>query len=401
MAPSKSDSSRVAAILNKTTDRRSSVIATHQHQPRSAWEVSSVDQLVSYVNEDPEDFWRMIKTLREERDEMRTIAEWYTELKKAKTAIEEQLENALEDVSNANDRASEWRDRNRDLHTRLNEVTRQILDDEQDDIPADVPARDKKATQQPKAEKSSKLPDPPMFSDGIKVKWDDWYAKMVGKLAGNADHYPTEELKIEYVCLRVEGDASDYTLARRFSGCLSPYTHHTQVFEDLAEVYEDSDRIANSDRQLHDLQMDSSDKFIDFYSQYVRLSTIIGTPAHLQIGGLVRKLPDRLRKLAQSHNPPFTSLKLLKESLLRMDNTQRSEYQQALTKSTTRDKAKKGLSSSLSSRAMKSPVTSVTASVPGILKPVTSGLTRKTESKYGCYKCGKLDHMARECKEEH
>lgn len=87
MPPPKMDH-RVTAILNETTDRRSSVVATHQRQPRSAWEVSSIEQLVGYVNKEPEDFWDMVTTLRAERDEMRQITEWYTELKEMKTALE-------------------------------------------------------------------------------------------------------------------------------------------------------------------------------------------------------------------------------------------------------------------------------------------------------------------------
>ena len=125
-----------------------------------------------------------------------------------------------------------------------------------------------------KREKSTKLPDPPIFSDNIKVKWDDWYAKIIRKLTINTDYYLTEIARIEYIILRIEGDTIDYTLARRLRNYLNLYRLHTEIFEDLAKVYKDLDRITNSDREYIALQIDTIGKFIEFYSKYVRLGAI-------------------------------------------------------------------------------------------------------------------------------
>ena len=125
-----------------------------------------------------------------------------------------------------------------------------------------------------KREKSTKLPDPPIFSDNIKVKWDDWYAKIIRKLTINTDYYLTETARIKYIILRIEGDTIDYTLARRLRNYLNLYRLHTEIFEDLAKVYKDLDRIANSDREYTALQIDTIGKFIEFYSKYVRLEAI-------------------------------------------------------------------------------------------------------------------------------
>ena len=127
-----------------------------------------------------------------------------------------------------------------------------------------------------KREKSTKLPDPPIFSDNIKVKWDDWYAKIIRKLTINTDYYLTEIARIEYIILRIEGNTIDYTLARRLRNYPNLYRLHTEIFEDLAEVYEDLDRIANSNREYTALQIDTTGKFIEFYSKYVRLGAICG-----------------------------------------------------------------------------------------------------------------------------
>ena len=125
-----------------------------------------------------------------------------------------------------------------------------------------------------KREKSTKLPDPPIFSDNIKVKWDDWYAKIIRKLTINTDYYLTEIARIEYIILRIEGNTIDYTLARRLRNYLNLYRLHTEIFENLAKVYKDLDRIANSNREYIALQIDTTGKFIEFYSKYVRLEAI-------------------------------------------------------------------------------------------------------------------------------
>ena len=97
---------------------------------------------------------------------------------------------------------------------------------------------------------------------------------MIRKLTINTDYYLTEISRIEYIILRIEGDTIDYTLARRLRNYLNLYRLHTEIFEDLAKVYKDLDRITNSDREYIALQINTIGKFIEFYSKYVRLEAI-------------------------------------------------------------------------------------------------------------------------------
>jgi hypothetical protein len=55
--------------------------------------------------------------------------------------------------------------------------------------------------------KSSKLPDPPVFTDGIDLAFDTWKIQMNGKLMTNADHYVDEKAHMHYVFNRTRGDA--------------------------------------------------------------------------------------------------------------------------------------------------------------------------------------------------
>jgi len=58
--------------------------------------------------------------------------------------------------------------------------------------------------------KSTKLPDPPILTDGKDPKFDDWLSKMENKLLANEDHYPNEAMHMAYVQNCVGGTAADH-----------------------------------------------------------------------------------------------------------------------------------------------------------------------------------------------
>jgi hypothetical protein len=93
-----------------------------------------------------------------------------------------------------------------------------------------------------RVQKSSKIPDPPVFKDGVTLTFDAWKRAVRNKLRSNADHYPIEEAKLGYVLSRVEQPASD--LLEPYlddddddAAAAAPLTTHTQVFDALERVY--------------------------------------------------------------------------------------------------------------------------------------------------------------------
>ena len=219
---------------------------------------------------------------------------------------------------------------------------------------------------------------------------------MIRKLTINTDHYLIEIARIEYIILRIEGNTIDYTLARRLRNYPNPYRLHTEIFEDLAKVYKDLDRITNSDREYIALQIDTIGKFIEFYSKYVRLGAIYKHSNDVLIRQIFLKLPIRLKNRLEGHDK-FSSIKAIKEFLIEVDNTQRVEYQQKLILSAIQVKTKLGKDSLLPSRAIKiiTPSNIYTKPIP------TTTLTRKAKTKYSYYKYGNVDYIARDYKEEH
>ena len=90
-------------------------------------------------------------------------------------------------------------------------------------------------------DKSSKLPDPPVFTDGKNLTWEVWETKIWDKLEVNADYYPTALSQIAYVASCVEGDAAEHIHGRRQDGAAKPYTSVNKLLEHLAGIYEDQD----------------------------------------------------------------------------------------------------------------------------------------------------------------
>ena len=55
--------------------------------------------------------------------------------------------------------------------------------------------------------KTTKIPDPPMLTDGKEPQFEDWLLLMTQKLAANADHFDNSQLRMAYVASRCEGKA--------------------------------------------------------------------------------------------------------------------------------------------------------------------------------------------------
>jgi hypothetical protein len=65
---------------------------------------------------------------------------------------------------------------------------------------------------------------------------------MRNKLKANADHYPTDELKIAYTESRTDGEAALHITPRIRETALNRFETADEVLDLLSQVYGDSDR---------------------------------------------------------------------------------------------------------------------------------------------------------------
>jgi len=90
--------------------------------------------------------------------------------------------------------------------------------------------------------KSTKLLDPPILTDGKEPAYDDWLAKMQSKLEANQDHFPTQALQIGYIQSRIAGTAALHINPRLRLTVVNKFKTIEEVFEVLDKVFSDLDR---------------------------------------------------------------------------------------------------------------------------------------------------------------
>ena len=91
-------------------------------------------------------------------------------------------------------------------------------------------------------EKSEKIPDPPILTDGKTPTFEDWLLQMEDKLAGNADRYPTPELRLIYVKSRCGGRAAEHIISRSRSKAMNKYRDAADIFDHLKILFPDANR---------------------------------------------------------------------------------------------------------------------------------------------------------------
>ena len=170
---------------------------------------------------------------------------------------------------------------NTELIDQLNEITNQLYEAQRKPIDSSKLRK----------EVSKKVPNPFIFTETDDPSWNNWLSQMNNKLDVNNDWYPNVSSKIIYVLSKLEDKLDRQTINRRIRGYTNPYTSHEEIIEKLADIYEDSNRKNNLDRQLDALQMSNDQTFIDFYSEFIRLETTL----NIDKKTLLRYLKNKIR----------------------------------------------------------------------------------------------------------
>ena len=114
--------------------------------------------------------------------------------------------------------------------------------------------------------KSTKIPDPPILTDGEEPTFNNWKIQMTGKLSVNADHFGDEQARITYVFGRTGGNAQKHLNPRISPSSVDPFTTANDMIQHLADIYEDPFCVQNARRDYRKLTMRSTETFTDFYT---------------------------------------------------------------------------------------------------------------------------------------
>ena len=100
---------------------------------------------------------------------------------------------------------------------------------------------------------------------------DVWESKMVKKLTANADHYPTETLRMAYINSRVDREAYKHLAARSRIGARKPFAMAEEMFKVLQKAYGDVNRKHTAMNKFRDLKMTKD--FNSFWAKFQVLTS--------------------------------------------------------------------------------------------------------------------------------
>lgn len=143
--------------------------------------------------------------------------------------------------------------------------------------------------------KSAKIPDPPELTDGKDPPFDHWYLLMQQKLAANADHFTTPQLRIAYVVSRTKDKAQRHVMSRMRPTAVNRYGDADDIFKHLDSIFGDPNRVTVAKEKFIRLAMKTTDKFHDFLSDFLHLADEAEIHEDDFKDELYRKLTKRLQ----------------------------------------------------------------------------------------------------------
>ena len=146
-------------------------------------------------------------------------------------------------------------------------------------------------------EKSVKIPNPPVLTNGKDPEFEDWESRIRSKLKANADHYNTDALRIAYVENRTGGKAAKHLRPRLRVNAINPYITAEEMLKHLESIFQDPNREANSKREFRKLDMKKADKFQDFLTDFLYLAGEAKIPATMYKDELYQRMTWKLQEM--------------------------------------------------------------------------------------------------------
>jgi Zinc knuckle len=241
----------------------------------------------------------------------------------------------------------------------------------------------------PEGRRTVKLPDPPVFEGKTTAgpTFDNWLVQVKNKLRGNADAYPSEELKIIYVSGRVGGDALALISPRLDEASRHAYTTVAELYTHLEELYGDPNKERNARQALKDLVMQKGQTFQEFYALFLKHVADGNVNSPDLKDDLYNKLTWKLQEaVATYYNDPNVMTTQFAKHCTTNDQQIRARFEKR-DQSSKKPESTEKPTSGPSSR----PKTSVKPPFEKTFAPKTSSTDLK------CYNCNELGHIARDC----
>ncbi len=111
-----------------------------------------------------------------------------------------------------------------------------------------------------------------VFTDDKDLIIDDWLSAMRNKLKENANWFSIDVQQKAYVRIRIEDDTMKHLTTRFFKNSIKSYTIADEIFDDVYQIIDDSNRRTNALKTYRRLkQIESFKDFNIFWAEFQRL----------------------------------------------------------------------------------------------------------------------------------
>jgi hypothetical protein len=111
-----------------------------------------------------------------------------------------------------------------------------------------------------------------VFIDDKNLIIDNWLSIMRNKLKENADWFSIDVQQKAYVRTRIDDDAMKHLTARFFKNSIKSYIIANEIFDDLYQIFDDSNRRTNALKTYRRLkQVELFKNFNTFWAEFQRL----------------------------------------------------------------------------------------------------------------------------------
>ncbi len=218
---------------------------------RTSYHVRNIDQLKYWLNKDEN---VLIKTWMNIRDESIFVMNEYN---KKVMKFDEFTEEYNDRLNELNDAKLIIRELKVELRKKNVENSNAFLSFIEDDVIVFT---------------FKKLFDSSVFIDDKDLIIDDWLSIIRNKLKENANWFFIDVQQKAYVRIRIDDDVMKHLIFRFFKNSIKSYIISKEIFDDLYQIFDDSNRRANALKTYKRLkQIESFKNFNTFWTEFQKL----------------------------------------------------------------------------------------------------------------------------------